>query len=70
MKEYDKPVNPLPTMPSITFLVAGIQQQLSLLDTSKASGPDNIHTYSYYIEEFCKRNGSHIATASYIHSII
>jgi len=39
------PVNSLPTMPSITFSVAGIQHQLSLLDTNKASEPDNIHPY-------------------------
>ena len=41
MNECDNPVNLLPTMPSITFSVAGIQHQLFLLDTNKASGPDN-----------------------------
>jgi len=30
---------------SITFSVAGIQHQSSLLDTNKASGPGNIHPY-------------------------
>ena len=45
MNECDNPVNLLPTLPSITFLVAGIQNQLSLLDTNKASGPDNSHPH-------------------------
>ena len=45
MNGCNNPVNALPTMPSITFSVAGIQHQLSLLDTNKASGPDNIHPY-------------------------
>ena len=49
MNECDNPVNLLPTMPSITFSVAGIQHQLSLLDTNKASGPDNIHPCILYI---------------------
>ena len=32
-------------MPVITFSTAGIQHQLSLLDTNKARGPDNISPY-------------------------
>ena len=47
MNEYNNLVNPLRTMPSITFSVAGIQHQLSLLDTNNARGPDNIHPYIF-----------------------
>ena len=37
--------NILPGMPDITFSVTGIQHQLSILDTNKASGPDNISPF-------------------------
>jgi len=47
MNECDNPVNPLPTMPSTTFSVTGIHQQLSQSDTKKASGPNNIHLKKY-----------------------
>ena len=45
MNECENPENSLPPMSSISFSVDGIQHQLSSLDTSKASGPDNIHPY-------------------------
>ena len=32
-------------MPNITFLTNGIQHQLSVLDTNKAGGPDNISPF-------------------------
>jgi len=37
--------HPLSEMPDITFSIAGIQHQLSLLDSNKASGPDNISPF-------------------------
>ena len=37
--------NLLPGMPDTTFSVTGIQHQLSILDTNKASGPDNISPF-------------------------
>jgi len=45
MSGSENPPSTLSAMASITFSVAGIQQQLSLLDSNKASGPDNIHSY-------------------------
>jgi len=36
---------PLPEMPDIKFSIAGIQHQLSLLNSNKASGPDNISPF-------------------------
>jgi len=45
MNDTNNPENTLPSMPKITISVAGIQQQLSLLDTNKASGPDIISSY-------------------------
>jgi len=35
----------LPEMPDINFSIAGIQHQLSLLDSNKASGADNISPF-------------------------
>jgi len=43
--DTNNPENTLPSMPKITIPVAGIQQQLSQLDSNKASGPDNILPY-------------------------
>jgi len=45
MNDTNNPENTLPSMPRITISVAGIQQQLSPLDTNKASGPDNTSPY-------------------------
>jgi len=36
MNDTNNPENTLPSMPKITISVAGIQQQLSLLDTNKS----------------------------------
>ena len=41
----DQSNNSLPGMPEITFSATGIQHQLSILDTNKASGPDNISPF-------------------------
>ena len=49
--------NLLPGMPDITFSVTGIQHQLSILDTNKASGPDNI---SPFILKYCSNEISPI----------
>ena len=45
MSDANNPESTVPIMPRISISTAGIQHHLSLLDTNKASGPDNITLY-------------------------
>ena len=58
--------NLLPGMPNITFSVTGIQHQLSILDTNKASGPDNI---SPFILKHCSNELSPILQVIFMQSM-
>jgi len=55
MSGNDNPANTLPTIPTITFSVAEIQHQLSLLDANKASGPEvSLKTVQMKYLQCCK----------------
>ena len=58
--------NLLPGMPDTTFSVTGIQHQLSILDTNKASGPDNI---SPFILKHCSNEISPILQVIFMQSM-